>query len=123
MVVYPADYNRNATEIVDDSAQISMNTFKVVFAHFHPLAFYMKYQMDVNFYKGACHFGIILSPFRGFVLIIALLNRGCTPACVLSPFQGFVLIFDLLYRVRTPACVLLPSKGVIYTLHLFSWGK
>ena len=55
MVVYPADYNGNSTEVVDDSAHICVDTFKVVFAHFHTLTFDMKYQMDVDFYKGACH--------------------------------------------------------------------
>ncbi len=43
MVFYPANDNRNATEIVDDSAQISMNAFKVIFTHFYPMAFCMKY--------------------------------------------------------------------------------
>ncbi len=79
MVFYSTDYYRNATEIIDDSAQISMNASKVIFTHSYPLAFGMKYQVDVDFYKGTCHilYYLFCHPFG--VLLFVLISTGVAP--------------------------------------------
>lgn len=73
MVVYPADYYRNATKIVYYSTHICMNASKVIFTHFYPLAFGMKYQVDVDFYKSTCHilYYLFCHPF-GVLLIVLM---------------------------------------------------
>ena len=79
MVFYPTDYYRNATKIVYDSANICMNASKVIFTHFYPLAFCMKYQVDVDFYKSTCHIlnYLFYHPFG--VLLSVLISTGVAP--------------------------------------------
>ena len=116
MVFYPTDYYRNATKIVYDSANICMNASKVIFTHFYPLAFCMKYQVDVDFYKSTCHIlnYLFCHPFG--VLLSVLISTG------VAPLPMFCRPFRALVVVPLPGFYS-PFQGEVYSLHLFSWGK